>query len=122
MTPATPYGTSQTHAEDGSIRNITMQSLAATPHAGLGWDLKIEVEFSRMTVIHGCVNMQPIGNAAQETAGEYICAAQDVMTSSKHAVFVTHNDFQGTTANDTTGLIPVWTGMPPLSCIALLKQ
>ena len=73
-----------------------------------------------MCDIHGCVNMQPIGKVAQETAGGYICTAHDIMTSSKHAVLVTHNDFQGTTANDTTGLIPVWTGMPPVpsNCFA----
>ena len=70
--------------------------------------------------IQGFVNMQPIGSAAQETAGDYICTAHDIMTSSKHAVFVTHNDFQGTTVNDTTGLIPIWTGKPPVSlhCLA----
>lgn len=61
------------------------------------------------------LRVQPIGDAAQELAAEYICVAHDIMSRSNHAVFVTHNDFQGTTSNDTTGLIPVWTGMP--SCL-----
>ena len=61
------------------------------------------------------VCVQPIGDAAQELAAEYICIAHDIMSRSSHAVFVTHNDFQGTSDNDTTGLIPVWTGTP--SCL-----
>ena len=59
------------------------------------------------------VHAQPIGTSAQETAGEYICMAHEIMTSSPHAVFTTHNDFQGTSRNDTTGLIPGWTGNAP---------
>ena len=58
------------------------------------------------------VHVQPIGEAAQELAAEYICTAHDIMSRSHHAVFVTHNDFQGTAPNDTTGLIPVWAGRP----------
>ena len=56
------------------------------------------------------VHAQPIGTSAQETAGEYICMAHEIMTNSPHAVFTTHNDFQGTSPDDTTGLIPAWTG------------
>ena len=56
---------------------------------------------------------QPIGPSGQETAGEYICMAHDIMTNSPHAVFTTHNDFQGTSPDDTTGLIPAWTGNAP---------
>ena len=64
--------------------------------------------------------MQPIGDAAQELAAEYICTAHDIMSRSHHGLFVTHNDFQGTTSNDTTGLIPDWTGTP--SCLPLNKH
>lgn len=55
--------------------------------------------------------MQPVGSASQDTAADYICVAHNIMSGSPHAVFVTHNDFQGVAANDTTGLVPVWTGI-----------
>ena len=67
------------------------------------------------------VHAQPIGATAQETAGKYICMAHDIMTDSPHAIFVTHNDFQGTSPNDTTGLIPVWTGKATSGPLLYLK-
>jgi hypothetical protein len=49
----------------------------------------------------------------QIRAAAFICAAHAIVTASRHVVFVTHNDFQAVSIDDTVGLVPRWTGMGP---------
>ena len=57
--------------------------------------------------------MQAVTAEQQLQAAAYICAAHAIVTSSRHVVFVTHNDFQAVVLNDTVGLVPRWTGIAP---------
>ncbi|CAK0750651.1 hypothetical protein CVIRNUC_002007 [Coccomyxa viridis] len=97
--PCPPFVPGMQHCHIGS--KTVVEGMWQRLGTSMDWSLAIHP--------YGPPNM-PIGTSAQETAGEYICMAHDIMTNSPHAVFTTHNDFQGTSPDDTTGLIPAWTG------------